>query len=64
MENLKIDFWFNNSVKDIAGADCFFYPNGGYYAGNVYDRNGKAIGDYTETDSTKIEKAFPGIFGE
>ena len=61
---LKIDFWYGNSRKDICSADCYFYPNNGYYAGNVYDKDGKAIGDYTEKDSVKIEDEFPGIFGE
>lgn len=59
-----IDFWYGNTNNDVAYADCFFCPNSGTYAGNVYDKNGKAIGDYTEKDSREIEKTFPGIFGE
>lgn len=59
-----IDFWYGNTKSDIAYADCFFYPNNGYYSGNVYDKNGKPIGDYTEKDSAIIETEFPGIFGE
>lgn len=62
MNELNIDFWYGNRFDDIAKVDCFFCN--GLYLGNVYDKNGKAIGDYTESDSVKIENAFPGIFGE
>ena len=61
---LNIDFWYGDSEKDIAAADCFFYPNSGHYAGNIYNKDGKAIGDFTSNDSVEIEKRFPGIFGE
>ena len=60
MNELKIDFWYGNSFEDIARADCYFCD--GAYRGNVYDTNGKAIGDYAEFDSVKIENAFPNIF--
>lgn len=61
---MKFDFWYGNTLEDVCEADCYFYPNGGYYAGNMYDKNGKIIGDYTATDSVKIGDVFPGIFGK
>lgn len=60
---MKIDFWYKDD-RQIAFVDCFFYPNDGLYRGNIYNKDGKAIGDYAESDSTKIEKRFPGIFGK
>ena len=60
----NIDFWYGDSKKDIASADCYFYPNSGHYAGNIYNSKGDIIGDYTSNDSIEIEKHFPGIFGE
>ena len=60
---MKIDYWYKEDKKAVA-ADCFFYPNEGKYRGNVYNKDGRMIGDYTATDSVEIEKRFPGIFGE
>ena len=59
-----IDFWYGNTKNDIAFADCFFYPNNGHYAGNIYNSKGEIIGDYTSDNSVEIEEHFPGIFGE
>lgn len=59
---MKFDFWYNHTLKDVYKVDCYFYPNNGYYAGNMYDKNGKVIGDFTSPDSVTIEKYFPGIF--
>ena len=62
---LKIDLWSDNTTpEEIQGATATFYPNSGIYSGNVFNKKGDFIGDYTERNSTKIEKAFPGIFGE
>lgn len=61
---MKIDMWYKNSKKDICYVDCFFYPNDCIYRGNVYDKNHEPIGDYATSDSTEIEKRFPGIFGD
>ena len=58
-----IDFWYGDSKKDIVKVDCYFYPNDGVYRGNIYNKDNKIIGDFTGSDSLKIEKAFPGIFG-
>ena len=59
---MKIDLWYEN--EKIVFADCFFYPNCGEYRGNLYNENGKAIGDYSSKNSVEIEKRFPGIFGK
>lgn len=60
---MKIDYWYKDD-KEIAAADCFFYPNSGEYRGNVYNKDGRIIGDYIAKDSVEIEERFPGIFGE
>lgn len=57
---MNIDYWYNE--KEICFVDCFFYPNACEYRGNIYNKDGKAIGDYVATDSTEIEKRFPGVF--
>ena len=57
---MKIDKWYEG--EQIAGADCFFYPNEGVYRGNVYNAEGRMIGDYVCRDSVEIENRFPGIF--
>jgi len=58
---MKIDFWYPG--EKIAAADCFFYPNDGEYRGNVYNAEGKMVGDFTSRNSVEIEHRFPGIFG-
>lgn len=57
---MHIDLWYAN--EKIVSADCFFYPNDGVYRGNLYNENGRPIGDYWATDSRAIEKRFPDIF--
>lgn len=64
IDGVKFDFWHDNTFDDVCDADCRFYPNGGYYAGNIYDCSGEIIGDYIGTDSVAIERLFPGIFGD
>ena len=59
---MYIDLWYKD--EHIAFADCFFYPNSCEYRGNLYNENGKAIGDYASKNSVEIEKRFPGIFDE
>lgn len=59
---MKIDIWYQN--ESVSFADCFFYPNSGEYRGNLYNKDGKAIGDYVSKNSVEIEKRFPGMFGE
>ena len=63
----KIDYWYKNgreARKEVAFASVTFYPNEGIYRGNIYNSDGKAIGDYTSNNSVEIEEKFPGIFGE
>ena len=58
---MKIDIWYDG--EEIFAADCTFYPNDGIYRGNLYNADGRMIGDYSSTDSVEIEERFPGIFG-
>jgi len=58
---VKIDMWYEDE-KPVS-VDCCFYPNDGIYRGNLYNADGKAIGDFSSTDSVEIEEKFPGIFG-
>ena len=53
-----IDYWYGHCKKDIAYIDCFFSDCDCVYRGNIYDKDKKPIGDYTTSDSTKIEKYF------
>lgn len=58
---IKFDFWYCDTLKDVEAVTCTFYPNNMEYRGNLY-KEGKAIGDYTATNSAEIEKYFPGLF--
>ena len=58
---MKIDIWYNG--EKAAFASCYFYPNEGIYRGNLYNEQGRIIGDFSARDSVEIEKRFPGIFG-
>ena len=58
---MHIDLWYEG--EKVVYADCFFYPNERIYRGNLYNADGKPIGDYSCRDSVLIEKRFPGIFG-
>ncbi len=59
---MTVDFWYPERGEKIAFADCTFYPNEGVYRGNLYNAEGRMIGDYFSRDSVEIEKRFPGIF--
>ena len=61
---MKIDFWYGNKMKDVARVDCYFNDLNCSYSGNMYDANGKPIGDWWCKDSVMVEKTFYGIFGE
>lgn len=57
-QTMKIDMWYGDEFEcGKYGADAYFTPGNGYH-GNIYDGNGKMIGDYRTADSTKIEKCF------
>ena len=60
---MKIDLW-NPGKEKIACASVTFYPNDCIYRGNVYNADGKAIGDFWSRDSVEIERRFPGIFND
>ena len=55
---MKIDMWYNDEFESGKyRADAYFTPGNGY-SGNIYNEQGKMIGDYHTDDSTKIEKLF------
>ena len=58
---MTVDMWYGNKVEECDGIDVFFYPNGSIYRGNIYLK-GKAIGDFSTTDSVEIERVFKGKF--
>lgn len=60
---MRIDLWYPGQ-EEVVYADCFFYPNDGEYRGNLYNADGKPIGDYSSKNSVEIERRFPGIFGD
>jgi len=58
---MKVDLWYQG--EKVSFADCTFYPNDVIYRGNLYNANGRPIGDFSSRDSAEIERRFPGIFG-
>ena len=58
---MKIDFWYNHNRRDVATLDILFYPETATYRGNLYDRAGRMIGDYSTQSSTELEKTFPQL---
>jgi len=58
---MKIDLWYPGEETAVY-VDCFFYPDGSIYRGNLYNADGKPIGDWSSRDSMEIERRFPGIF--
>lgn len=59
-ERMIIDLWYPGET--IAAATVTYYPNDGIYRGNVYNAEGRPIGDYSSRDSVEIGRTFPGIF--
>lgn len=57
---MKIDVWYLG--EKIAGASVTFYPHDNEYRGNLYNAQGRIIGDFSSKNSVEIEKRFPGIF--
>ena len=55
---MKLDFWFENTLKDVHAITCSFSDLDRIYRGNMIDKHGKMIGDYSTKDSTEIEKHF------
>ena len=56
---MRYDFWYGHNKKDVAFLSVSFSDLDCVYRGVMYDCNKKAIGDFSTSDSTKIEKAFP-----
>ena len=52
------DFWYGNNKEDVKRIDCFFFDTDCVYRGNMYDEDGKIIGDFLTDDSSSIEKYF------
>ena len=57
---INIDMWYGDKKEDADKIDVFFSDVDCIYRGNIY-KEGKAIGDYSCTDSLEIEKAFPQL---
>lgn len=55
---MNIDFWYGNTLEDVKRIDIFFSDVDFIYRGNMYDANGKIIGDYSCKDSVKISETF------
>lgn len=55
---MKFDFWYGNTLKDVKRIDCSFSDCDCVYRGNMWDKDGKIIGDYETADSTEVEKTF------
>lgn len=57
---MKIDLWYKD--EEVAFVDCTFYDRDCEYRGNLYNKDGRPIGDFSSKNSTEIERRFPGIF--
>ena len=53
---MTIDLW--KKGEKIAAATCLFLPNSGAYVGNLYNAEGRIIGDFWSNNSVEIEKRF------
>lgn len=57
---IKIDMWYGDDHKQADRIDVNFYDLDCRYRGNIYIGM-KIVGDYTCTNSTELEKAFPQL---
>ncbi len=57
---INIDMWNGDPVEKVEKIDIFFSDVDCVYRGNCYI-GGKAVGDYTATDSLEIERSFPQL---
>ena len=63
-EDAIVDMWYRDElVPQRWSADCYFYPEGNLteescYSGNIFDDDGRAIGDYTSYDFEWIWRMF------
>lgn len=59
MGRIYIDMWYGDAFDPSKHTvDAFFSDADCMYRGNIYDENGKAIGDYASSDSVAIAKRF------
>ena len=56
--DVNIDMWYGDDVKDVDNLRVEFYDNAAEYRGNLYIRK-KCVGDFSTKDSLALEKAFP-----
>lgn len=61
-DKLLVDMWYGDKFEpEKFRADATFYPQGcfGYhYRGNIFNDDGKIIGDYAAVDSITISRNF------
>ena len=54
-----VDMWYGDPfLAGVYGADAYWSDIDCVYRGNIYDKNGRIIGDYQSPDSTWIGKKF------
>lgn len=65
LKPLEVDMWYGDKFEPKKfGADAYFRDQKSWhhpehcYVGNIYNDEGKAIGDYTAADSTIIKENF------
>lgn len=56
---VKIDMWYKGEHPKRYTAN--FYPNDGEYRGNLFNADGKPIGDFVADDSVEMEKRLDEI---
>ena len=55
----RVDMWYGDPcLEKKYTADAFFSDTDCVYRGNIYDDNGRPIGDYESSDSAWVEKKF------
>lgn len=60
----QIDMWYGDVFDPKKHTiDCFFSDCDCVYRGNIYNENGKVIGDYQSPDSCWIQRFFNINFG-
>lgn len=67
-KRVLIDMWYKDKFEPKKyRVDACFYPQGSFgyqYRGNIYNEDGKVIGDYATDDSCLISENFIVDFGE
>ena len=59
LRDIEIDMWYNDPIDEIYKIDMSFSDADLEYRGNLYNKEGKAIGDFTTKDSVALYDAFP-----